>query len=106
MKAQIFIPAPNEIVPNPPRYLKWFCPGCGHCEHASLDHPKGWLFEGTEHNPSLTPSVKNTWEGGGKIRICHVVMKNGILRFCRDSSHSLAGKRVQMIDLTKEQLEA
>ena len=40
-----------------------------------------------------------TWFVGGKPeQRCHLFVKNGQIEYCSDSTHSLAGKTVPMVD--------
>lgn len=38
---------------------------------------------------------------GAKEYVCHVVVTNGILNFCADSTHELSGKSVPMEDVNE-----
>lgn len=93
-------------------YMHW-CPGCQ--EMHSL--PDSWKFDGNLEKPSFTPSfkhegvrtakVKGKWVGefvrdakGNPVPvICHYVLTSGVLNFCPDSTHDLAGRAVPLPDL-------
>jgi hypothetical protein len=90
-------------------YLHW-CPGC----EESHTLPSGWTFNGDLERPTFTPSFKHEgrkrvfinreWVGewlrdakGDTIPyICHYILTDGVLNFCGDSTHSLAGKSVPL----------
>lgn len=93
-------------------YTHW-CPGCQQ-PHMIFDT---WSFDGNLHAPTFNPSVKITgkkivvvdgkWTGGW-VRdangetvddCCHYFLHAGVLKFCGDSLHSLAGKDVPLPDL-------
>lgn len=94
-------------------YIHW-CPGCKQTHQL----PDSWKFDGNLEAPTFTPSFKHT---GKKIVVdehgkwtgewvrdanckavddcCHYILTAGILNFCTDSLHELAGKSVPLPDL-------
>lgn len=79
---------------------------------------EGWSFDGDLARPTFNPSVKITgkqcvvddqgrWTGewvlGGDGKAldacCHYFLHAGVLKFCSDSTHALAGKDVSLPDL-------
>jgi hypothetical protein len=90
-------------------YAHW-CPGCSEMHLL----PDGWAFNGNLTAPSFTPSFKHeglqriwedgNWTGGWKRDnngntipyVCHYVLTDGMLNFCTDSTHSLAGQVVAL----------
>jgi hypothetical protein len=94
-------------------YSHW-CPGCGEM-HVIFD---SWTFDGNLESPTFNPSVKITgkkvvvdqkgeWTGewvrdasGNAIDdCCHYHLTAGVLKFCGDSKHALAGHNVPLPDL-------
>lgn len=93
-------------------YAHW-CPGCEEL-HVIFD---SWTFDGNLDAPTFNPSVKITgkkvvvkdgrWTGewvrdanGNPVDdCCHYFLHAGVLRFCGDSLHALAGKDVPLPDL-------
>lgn len=76
---------------NRPHWAFW-CPGCK-CGHVVwLDGPTKWSFNGNTEKPTFSPSILNQNELGR----CHMFVENGMIKFCGDCSHELAGKNVQM----------
>jgi uncharacterized protein DUF6527 len=95
-------------------YTHW-CPGCLEM-HRLPD--SGWTFNGDLNKPTFQPSFKHTgvktvkdkngqWTGewvldaNGKAipDICHYILTNGILNFCSDCTHEMAGKPVPLPEL-------
>jgi hypothetical protein len=73
-------------------YLHW-CPACEEV-HAL---PDSWRFDGNVENPTFSPSFKHSgYSSHNKPRICHYILTGGILDFCSDSTHALAGKSVPL----------
>ena len=82
--------------------------------------PDGWKFDGNLEEPTFTPSFRHSgvrkvnvngkWTGewvrdaaGNPIpHVCHYILTKGILNFCGDSMHALAGKSVPLPPLPKE----
>lgn len=72
-------------------YFHW-CPAC--LELHPL--PDGWEFDGNLESPTFKPSFKHTWNGhrtglGEVNEVCHYVLTSGVLHFCGDCTHKLAG---------------
>lgn len=80
------------------------CPGCDHL-HAYWTvnyRPKGnptWNFNGDVESPTFTPSLLNR---GGEVKRCHLFVKAGVIEFCGDCTHELAGQKVPMVDTKPE----
>lgn len=90
-------------------YLHW-CPACEELHQL----PDGWAFDGNLEKPTFTPSFKHEcmkrvmvagkWTGewvrdaDGKTvpAICHYVLTDGVLNFCGDCTHALAGMVVPL----------
>lgn len=78
-----------------------WCPGCEEM-HVLPWKRGGWTFDGNVDAPTFTPSFKHTWtrgDDGGVEHVCHYVLTAGVLNFCADSTHALAGKSVPLPDL-------
>lgn len=62
-------------------------------------HPlpdSGWTFSGNTDSPTFSPSFKHTW---GENKVCHYILTDGVLQFCGDSNHELAGQSIPLPDL-------
>lgn len=71
-------------------HIHW-CPGCERIHIL----PDGWTFNGNPDRPNFTPSFKHTWNRtGDPLKCCHYIVTDGVLNFCGDSTHALAGKSV------------
>jgi hypothetical protein len=88
-------------------YLQWICPAqdCG--DHQVPVGPVAvtggcWGFNGNTEAPTLTPSVRISWEGlvddRQVRRCCHFHVVDGVVNFCGDCTHELAGKNVPLKD--------
>ena len=91
----------------------FYCPGCK-CRHhyyvnkSLSDAPGKWVFNGNVDNPTFTPSLVNTTGSYAEPSFidppeipptrCHLYVTNGVIVFCGDSTHELAGKSVAMAD--------
>jgi hypothetical protein len=76
-------------------YWHW-CPACcgPHPIHTAAPNNTGaqWRFDGNLEAPTFSPSVNC---GPGR---CHYFIRSGVIEFCSDSQHSLAGQRVPLPD--------
>lgn len=67
---------------------------------SSQSGPK-WSFNGNNELPTFSPSIKVDW-GTTPPKMCHYFIQDGEIRFCSDSTHSLAGKVVLLPDIPEE----
>jgi len=76
------------------------CPGCGwrHVFWTDSPHYPKWAFNGNLDKPSFTPSLLDRWHDERGDMRCHIVLTDGIINFCGDCSHPLAGQSIPMID--------
>jgi len=72
-------------------FLHW-CPGC---DEAHIVEVPRWTWNGDEERPTVTPSVNMPGR-------CHYVLTGGVIRFCGDCSHGMAGKVVEMPDFPSD----
>lgn len=97
-------------------YMFW-CPGCNdsHSVNVTSENGPRWSFNGNFEKPTFFPSVlcftsySETEEnpdgspkklpGGQRRTLCHLFVRDGMLDFCGDSPHHLAGQIVPMADL-------
>ena len=96
-------------------FAHW-CPGCEGMHvimtHRDPDFPgPAWSFDGNTDAPTFNPSVLITYNGSdvGQKRDgdderapaarCHYFLHAGVLQFCGDSTHSLAGQNVSLPDI-------
>lgn len=83
-----------------------WCPGCKEMHVI----PKTWQFNGDIDKATFSPSVKITFPKGyyknGEFsteeKICHYILTDGVLHFCSDCSHELAGKDVSLPELPEK----
>ena len=79
-------------------YLHW-CPGCEELHQL----PDSWQFDGNLESPTFSPSFRHSgYSSHDEPRICHYILTTGVLNFCGDSTHSLAGKSVPLPKLPEE----
>src|SRR5689334_4923701 len=85
-------------------YVSFWCPGC-ECAHTipfinapppAPTTPVLWCYDGNHHSPTISPSLR-VMGRDGKSTACHVVITAGVLNYCADSAHALAGKSVPMV---------
>lgn len=77
-------------------YLHW-CPACEELHIL----PDTWTFDGNLETPTFgigmpRPSFRH-WDNAGWV--CHYVLTNGMLSYCSDCSHTLAGKITHLPEL-------
>jgi hypothetical protein len=102
--------ADGEVIPNAEYLLGYtfFCPGCKghHTIYTTQKNEVGaiWEFNGDLENPTFTPSIKSSYvsEEGAEPQICHLVLTDGELHFCADSTHALAGCSQSLADVDED----
>ena len=83
--------------------LAHWCPGCDKM-HSIPEYRMGWpswTFDGNVDQPTFSPSVLHYWREGEEEteKRCHYFLTAGVLHYCGDSSHPLAGQNVPLPDL-------
>jgi len=68
----------------------FYCPGCD-SHHGFNDR---WKFNGDLDKPNVSPSLLTT--GGSDNIRCHLYLRNGMIEFCSDCSHGLAGQKIEL----------
>jgi len=56
-----------------------------------------WSWNGSVDKPTLKPSILTSF---GTIGTCHSFVNEGKVQFLSDSTHSLAGQTVDLLDVT------
>lgn len=92
------------------------CPGCGHEHVYFVNSPhwtkdsQGWQFNGDFDKPTFTPSLllrrgkylfPDYVENGfpGESGQCHLFVKDGMIEYCSDSTHHLAGQTIPLPEI-------
>lgn len=95
----------SKIINN---HLFYWCEGCKFAHHVPFGEGV-WKFEGTEENPSLSPSVRHFYikpatetEPQVEITICHYWIKNGNIEYCGDCQHQYSGQTRKLIDIPED----
>lgn len=84
-----------------------WCPGCDEM-HVLPWKRGGWTFDGNLIAPTFTPSFKHSGrhfcpDGVTPVEyVCHYILTAGVLNFCSDCTHALAGQSVPLPDLPSE----
>lgn len=81
------------------------CPGCGisHAARVAASHEGVplWQFNGDLNRPTFYPSIGSTWQkDDGTPVVCHAYVTDGRIRFTPDTLHALAGREVELPDLS------
>jgi len=92
--------------------LYHWCPGCDELHGFRVEPGQGpvWQFDGDYERPTVSPSILcfTTYDdaddpqplpNGQRRTLCHYFIKGGMIEFCGDSPHALAGKTVPLPDL-------
>ena len=90
----------------PVGYHFW-CPGCKMGHAVYVDRPSAvngarWTFNGDMEKPTFTPSLLVRFPRAGKIEVCHSFVRLGQIMYLTDSTHELAGKTVDLVDIDIE----
>jgi len=87
-----------------------YCPACDHIHAIRTCAPaNNWSFNNDLDKPTFSPSVKVTYPANPEAseefkewrteRICHYFLTDGVISYCSDCTHSMAGKTVPLPDL-------
>jgi Family of unknown function (DUF6527) len=64
-----------------------------------------WTWNGSIEAPTLCPSILTQWQAGdgngnpGPDIVCHSWVTNGMVEFLSDSTHSLAGQTMPLLEI-------
>lgn len=78
-----------------------WCPGCNQM-HVLPWKRGGWTFNGDVNKPTFLPSFRHRWTTSKGERVCHYMLTAGVLTFCGDCTHGLAGKSMPLPPLPDE----
>lgn len=100
--------------------MYYICPGCVELERSEYPGNEGWVgsglhriptapegpphpvwsFNGSVDSPTLSPSVLTKVGPNGKV--CHSLVRDGMIQFLSDCNHSLAGQTVPVPEFPAE----
>ena len=80
-------------------YLFW-CPGCD-CGHLFWTN-HGWQWNENYESPTVSPSILNTSVHLTPKEICHIIITDGKIHYCPDSTHALSGQIIEMQDIPED----
>lgn len=92
------------------RGIVHWCPACKEVHQFAIDTPNStgakWQWNGNVEAPTFTPSMLIRWgKYAPHIRlpyedsgICHYTLTAGVINYCSDSTHVMAGKSIQLPD--------
>lgn len=96
-------------------YMEHFCPGCRIHHQIAVYTPfpngQSWTWNGDHVQPTFRPSIHikvgpyvddDTGETVAQYTSCHYFITTGLIQFCSDSAHSLAGTTVELPDLPEK----
>jgi hypothetical protein len=90
--------------------LMHWCPGCGERHLINIVRDgcgPAWDWDGNAEFPTFSPSIlirtnapRNQSEIANPVEYtqCHYFIRNGMIEFCGDSAHALAGQTVPLPD--------
>lgn len=88
--------------------MLFWCPGCKEPHPYRIARSSGepasvpvWEFNGDLEQPTFSPSLLVNANTPGRTR-CHLFLTNGVLHFCSDCEHPLAGQTVPCPDWDDE----
>ena len=92
---------------DPHQRIRWQCPGCK-CTHEVPvpPHRQAWDWNGSLESPTLSPSVLVSYDPNpppDRPAVSHLFVRFGLVQFCGDSKHELAGRTVPLPDLENTQ---
>jgi len=76
------------------------CPACGCCHFIRTPN---WTFDGNFEKPTISPSILvNADLSCPSTPRCHSFVKEGMIEFLSDCSHSMAGQTVELPEFTDD----
>lgn len=103
MREQPEVLFPGEEVPAEAFGMGyWFwCAGCDSFHRFRTKVPRGgagpvWTFNGDLEMPTFFPSL--LYRDHENKTLCHLFLRGGVLEYCGDCPHKLAGKHVSLVE--------
>lgn len=84
--------------------IAFWCPGCDEAHTIRTGGPGGqynqarWDWDGDAELPTVSPSIRVTYDRADGHRCCHSFVRAGKIEFLNDCTHALAGQTVQLPD--------
>lgn len=79
-----------------------YCPGCRELHLINVKKPNSsnaqWTWNGNAEKPTFHPSIN-------RVGLCHYFIRGGMIEFCADSTHKLAGQTIELPDIPAEWLD-
>jgi hypothetical protein len=86
-------------------FMHW-CPACNsfHMIAVSEPFPNGarWKFDGDLDKPTFAPSVRVRGGNAKGPTCCHYILTTGVINFCGDCTHAMAGKAVPLPEIPEQ----
>ena len=98
---------PKDKVEIEDGMISFHCPACNAIHGVHIEKPPHpelhqWDWNGDKKFPTLNPSLNResrlaSRNGNGKVlKRCHFFIRDGIIDYCSDSTHKLAGKKYRL----------
>ena len=80
--------------------LLFWCPGCQQLHGVWVESPNPmtnaqWSWNGNLYLPTFSPSILVRGTHGANFR-CHSFVRDGVIEFCQDSEHRMAGQKMKL----------
>lgn len=88
---------------GPAKMYYFYCPACDERHgYTVIDGDEaegkiGWAFDGNLETPTFSPSLQLLT--AERKTTCHLHVRAGMIEYCGDAPHAMAGERVPMVDL-------
>lgn len=78
----------------------YWCPGCNALHGVAIrpdvnSNGAGWEFSGTLERPTYSPSQLTTY-GVDSHNVCHTFIREGMIQYLNDCTHSMRGQTVPL----------
>lgn len=96
-----------ECKPGPDGEQRFYikCPACNDTHKGKMSGIHGlnntWTYNGDTYKPTFHPSLLVTYNTPNKKHVCHSFVKDGMIQFLSDCTHSMAGQTVELMDVNE-----
>lgn len=92
----------NYLIQLSENILAHWCPACKDLHQVNVG-TNGWRFNENLETPDFKPSIRvRTFEGQEVASVCHYFVDDGVISYCNDSTHEMAGQKVPLPIITAE----
>lgn len=86
-----------------PIIVSFYCPACKYTHPYRIKRTHEgqplWTWNGSIDKPTFVPSLRVIKGPMAGVKDCHLFLVDGVIDYCSDSHHEMAGQKVDLPDM-------